>query len=105
MSIGRRSHLVTFFAITAALIMTIIAILVANDIREDRQHTLVAVSPLHVYEDNDFWTKGQPIARVAPDARLPVRRIRYGKDYMAVKVRLEDGREGWAFSGDPFTLR
>src|SRR5262249_3908236 len=105
MSKGRHHPLVTFFSIAAASITIVIAILVVNDIREDRSNTLVTVGPLQVYEHNDFWTKGEPIALVAPNARLSVRRIRYGKDYMAVKVRLEDGREAWAFWGDPFVLR
>ena len=105
MSERRHFPLVTLVAFTAVSIMTVIAILVVNDIREDRRQTLVTVGPLQVYEDNDFWAKGKPTALVEPHARLSVRRIRYGKDYMAVKVRLEGGREGWAFSGEPFVLR
>ena len=105
MSKRRSNPRLTFFLIAVASIATVIGILVVRDIREDRNQTLVTVGPLQVYEHNDFWAKGEPIALVAPNARLPVRRTRYGKDYMAVKVRFEDGREGWAFYGDPFVLR
>jgi hypothetical protein len=45
-----------------------------------------------------------PIATAAQHDTLSVTRIRYEKDYMMVRVKLTDGREGHVFSGDGFRL-
>jgi hypothetical protein len=37
--------------------------------------------------------------------QVEVRRVLYKTGYLAVKVRLKDGPEGWVFSGEPIDLR
>jgi hypothetical protein len=36
---------------------------------------------------------------------VKVRQVVYKNGYMAVKVRLKDGREGWVFSGESIELK
>ncbi len=39
--------------------------------------------------------RGEPTAVAVARGRLPVLRVRYGKDFMALRVRNHDGVYGW----------
>lgn len=70
----------------------------ANDVREDREHTVTVISPTPIFagsgSDNDCYTRHQQTAIEEPDTTLHVRRIRYWKDCATVNVVLPDGRSG-----------
>lgn len=55
--------------------------------------------PPAVYPGPDF------IEVLGPKDQVKVREVVYKNGYMAVKVKLKDGREGWVFSGESIELR
>ena len=68
---------------------------------------LLLTRPLPVYLTAEPPWRNQsnsPVATAAEHATLSVMRIRYEKDYMVVRVKLPDRREGDIFSGDGFRL-
>ncbi len=77
------------------------------DVYQDRQNTVVCNGPVPVYADwEPYPTKAQKPSYVLPaQAILKVKRIRYGKDYMAVRVETQKGESGWIFSGFSFAMK
>jgi hypothetical protein len=55
--------------------------------------------PPAVYPGPDF------IEVLGPKDQVKVRQVVYKNGYMAVNVRLKDGREGWVFSGESIELK
>jgi hypothetical protein len=99
------------FALTIGSALCLAALLVfgppALDAYHDRQHRVVVERSLSVYETTEPpWRdhSNSPVAAAAARDTFPVMRIRYEKDYMVVRVKLADGREGYVFSGDGFHL-
>src|SRR5437879_96739 len=93
--------------VTTGFVFFLLALLVfapqAFDAYRDRQHRLVVEKSLGVYRTAEppwFDHSNSQIATAAERDILPVMRIRYGKDYMVVRVRLLDGQQGYVFSGD-----
>ena len=93
------------------LILIIVAIAIAcfvgYDIYEDRQNKLVLNGTVPVYADwHPYPTKEQkPIFILSAQATVKVKRIRYGKDYMAVRVETQAGKSGWIFTGFSFVSK
>jgi hypothetical protein len=84
-----------------------IAGFIGYDILQDRQHILVTEGPVPAYPD---WERYPPSGMkpgfvIPPDTTLRVKRIRYGKDYMAVRVQSEKGETGWVFYGSGFKIK
>ena len=55
-------------------------------------------TPPMAYPGSDF------IDVVGPRDKIEVRKIVYKPNYVAVKIKLSDGREGWVFSGESIEL-
>jgi hypothetical protein len=55
--------------------------------------------PPVVYPGPDF------IEVLGPKDQVEVRQVVYKNGYMAVRVKLKDGREGWVFSGESIELK
>lgn len=55
--------------------------------------------PPAVYPGPDF------IEVLGPNDEVKVRQVVYRNGYMAVRVSLKDGREGWVFSGESIELK
>jgi len=55
--------------------------------------------PPVVYPGPDF------IEVLGPKDQVKVRQVVYKNGYMAVRVKLKDGREGWVFSGESIELK
>jgi len=62
-------------------------------------HVYQNETPPAVYPGPDF------IEVLGPKDQVKVRQVVYKNGYMAVKVRLKDGREGWVFSGESIELK
>jgi hypothetical protein len=62
-------------------------------------HVYPTEIPPAVYPGPDF------IEVLGPKDQVKVRQVVYKNGYMAVKVKLKDGREGWVFSGESIALR
>ena len=79
----------------------------ALDIYRDRQHRMVIRGPVTVYHSaTPQWLDpgNAVVATVSENNAVRVRRIRYEKDYVAVRVQLDRGLEGHVFAGDDFEL-
>lgn len=91
-----------------AVALAIVGLLgiVGYDIIQDRQNSVLTEGPVPAYAD---WTP-YPSKEMKSKFVLPprsgarVKRIRYGKDYMAVKVESKGGEIGWIFYGQPFRI-
>ena len=90
-----------------SILLTIIGGLFGYDIYKDRQNVVVTEELVPAYADwEPYPTKLQkPVFTVPPQAIMNVKRIRYGKDYMAVRVETQEGESGWIFSGFSFTTK
>ena len=82
-------------------------LMVGYDIFRDRQNIIATEAPIPAYTDwKPYPGKDQtPLFVLPANARVRAKRIRYGKDYMAVRVQDEEGRSGWIFSGYSFRLK
>ena len=97
--------------LTSTFVSALLALLVfgppAFDAFHDRQHRIVVTGPLTIYQTPDEHLRDRnnsEVARVTDKDTLKVIRIRYEKDYMVVRVRLADGRQGYIFSGANFHI-
>jgi hypothetical protein len=95
-------HKVTLMLLVIAPLLSSCA---ANDARK---YTLAIYGPVHVYPSSTP-PAGYPgrefIAIVGTRDRVEVIQVIQKRDHVAVKVRLNDGREGWVFSGENIELR
>jgi hypothetical protein len=75
---------------------------------QSEKHTLLVNGTVHVYP-TDTPPTGYPgsdfIAVIGPQDKTEVRQIVYKPNYVAVRIKLSDGREGWVFSGENIELR
>ena len=65
------------------------------DLRQDRSQTLKILKPTALYEEWGAISSTPSIGTVDAGEKLKVMRIRYGKDFMYVKVERTDGSTGW----------
>ena len=87
----------------------VVGCLVLRNISEDRSHSLLINGPVHVYRSQDppnsERERSQYLALLSIGDQVEVRRVTYGRGYMAVKIHLRDGREGWVFSAESIELK
>jgi hypothetical protein len=57
-------------------------------------HVYPSVTPPATYPSSDF------IAVIGPKDHVKVIKVIQKRNYLAVRVRLSDGRDGWVFSGE-----
>jgi hypothetical protein len=57
-------------------------------------HVYPTVTPPATYPSSDF------VSVIGPKDHVKVIKVVQKRNYLAVKVRLSDGREGWVFSGE-----
>ena len=82
--------------------------LFSKDIYEDMQHKIILTDEITVYENSDFYLRDTKKNNVLKKEffieEISVKRIIYGKDYMAVEIVIPGGAKGWIFYGDNFQL-
>src|SRR5215471_10344419 len=83
------------------VVCTVLLLLWAWDVRNDRKHSISVnmTTPVFVGNGGDNGCHGTPFTTVSPGAKLPIRRIRYLKDCAAIDVTLPDGRSGYVVLG------
>jgi hypothetical protein len=85
------------------LLVVILAVIVAFvgwylwDIVKDRSKTIKVIRTIPLYKEWEPFTGQGTMSSAEPGEKLKVLRIRYGKDYMAIKVEKENEAVGWAF--------
>ena len=70
--------------------------------------TLVVNGAVHVYPTDTppaVYPGPEFMDVLGPKDQVKVRQVEYKNGYMAVKVKLKDGREGWVFSGESIELK
>ena len=74
----------------------------------EEKRTLYIQGAVHVYP-NEVLPAVYPgpdfIEVLGPKDQVKVQQVVYKNGYMAVKVKLKDGREGWVFSGESIALK
>lgn len=87
---------VAVLIVTGAILAAVVA-----DIRNDQKTRLRITGETQLLAHPRPQNQGnQVVGRVARDEAVQVRRIRYGKDFMAIKVRTTHGDEGWLILGE-----
>jgi len=97
----------------AILSIGLLAALIAGgagyDIYDDGAPSIevLAATPLlaEAHPQNYGETQNDVVATLAEGARPTVLRIRYGKDYMAIRVRTDSNVEGWVIFGPTIRVR
>lgn len=72
------------------------------------KHTLLINGMVHVYPTDTppmAYPGSNFIAVLGPQDKTEVRQIVHKLNYVAVRIKLSDGREGWVFSGENIELR
>jgi hypothetical protein len=62
-------------------------------------HVYATDTPPPVYPGSEF------LEVLGPKDQVKVQQVEYRNGYMAVKVKLKDGRQGWVFSGESIELK
>ena len=85
-----------------------IGILIGYDILLDRQNFVVTEEAIPAYTDWETYPSKEmkPIFVLSAKTDAKVKRIRYGKDCMVVRVENEKGEMGWIFyNGRSFRIK
>ena len=86
--------------IISTILLAVIVGLLTYDILKDQRHKIEIIDKTPVYANWEPYPKNeQPLFSVTPENVVRVKRIRYGKDYMAIKIETEKGQRGWVFYG------
>lgn len=86
--------------ISALLLAVVVSLLVYNDILKDQRHKIEIIDKTPVYANWEPYPRNeQPLFSVTTTDIVRVKRIRYGKDYMTIKIETEKGQSGWVFYG------
>ena len=104
---GRDLNLLTI-AVLAVFMSTLALSACSNQHNPDAKRTLLISGAVHVYA-TDTPPAGYPgpnfIEVLGPADHVKVQQVVYKNGYMAVRIRLQDGREGWVFSGESIELK
>jgi hypothetical protein len=91
-----------------ASVLLFLALLFLGCTSRTDKSTLIISGAVHVYP-TDTPPTAYPgttfIDVLGPKDHVKVRQVEYKNGYMAVKVRLDDGREGWVFSGESIEIK
>lgn len=90
----------------ACLVLAVLPVVVQSN--DGQKHTLAINGYVHLYRTDTAPADypGDFIAVLAPKDEVKVMQAVYKQaGYMAVNIRLRDGREGWVFSGESIDLQ
>jgi len=92
--------------VVAAAVAGAVSAMVAVDVARDRGSTVSITGNVPFYAEWDPGPRGQSaIGEIGPSTSAKVLRVRYGKDFQAIKLRTDAGQTGWVFSGANVHLR
>jgi len=94
------------FVIASMGLIVAAVCLYAYDRWDDRRHGLEIVGTTPVYASREPYPKKEPpLFSVAANDRVVIKRIRYGKDHMALMIETSNGQSGWVFYGPTLRIR
>ncbi len=92
--------------IASAGVLSACAGLYAYDLWDDRRHEIEIVGKTPVYASREPYPQREaPLFSVSANDRAVIKRIRYGKNHMAMNIETSDGRSGWVFYGPTLRIR
>lgn len=94
---------IVFLVLTLALLW-----LASCNSADAPKRTLLINGAVHVYSDPNppaVYPGPNFLEVLGPQDHVKVQQVVYRNGYMAVKVKLKDGREGWVFSGESIELK
>lgn len=73
-----------------------------GDVLGDRQYRadVIGPAPLYSLPPHEYPASNPLVSTLRPGEHLRVLRVRYGKDFEALKVETEDGHVGWVIGGE-----
>ncbi len=81
--------------------------IVVSDIRDDRRHSITLSEGMLLFSEPRMdcgRSDPRPVAFAPAGERLPVQRIRYGKDCMTVRISTPSGESGWLLADHSVSL-
>jgi hypothetical protein len=103
-----KRHVLIGLMATLGVALGIGALLLIQDVHEDRQFSVKVIGPVNVYESGKPSQYGRGAGTVIevlrPPSEVQVLRRTFGTNYEAVRVKLPDGREGYIFCCENFQL-
>jgi hypothetical protein len=93
--------------LSVVILLLLVALPLGCASRDNQKHALAIYGPVHVYRSKippAVYPGSDFIDTIGPKDHVKVMEVSYRQDYLAVKVRLSDGREGWVFSGESIEL-
>lgn len=87
------------------IVSTILLGTIWFDIKQDKEHVLIVNKDSTVYDDwKCGYTCNAQKFKVFEGQKYDVLRIRYGKDFMALKIESKNGLLGWAILTENYEL-
>jgi hypothetical protein len=87
-----------------ALLFVVIlgAVIWVGDVLGDRQYRadVIGAAPLYSLPPHEYPSSNPLVSTLRPGEQLKVLRVRYGKDFEALKVETEGGHVGWVIGGE-----
>jgi hypothetical protein len=91
----------------SVLIALVISTLSCCESNDAGKQTLAVYGTVHVYPSHTppaDYPGSDFIGVIGPKDHVKVMQVIQKRNYMAVRIRLSDGREGWVFSGEGIEL-
>jgi hypothetical protein len=78
------------------------AVIWGSDVLEARRYRVdvIGAAPLYSLPPQEYPSANPLVSTLRPGEHLQVLRVRYGKDFEALKVETEDGHVGWVIGGE-----
>lgn len=83
--------------ITALALLILSAALWIQDVLSDRKHEIQILKPITLLEKapQEYPESNNEVGSIKVGDQVAVRRMGYGKDFRAWKIRAHTGQEGW----------
>jgi hypothetical protein len=95
--------------LTLSAVLTTILVCSSACTSSNADHRTLAVNgAVHVYANDTppaTYPGSEFVEVLGPQDQVKVEEVKYKNGYMAVKVKLKDGRRGWVFSGESIELK
>ena len=96
------------FQLAIVVVFALAALLLSCESSDAEKHSLAVGTAVHVYRTETppvEYPGSDFIAVIGAKDRVKVLDVVHGRGYIAVKIKLDNGREGWVFSGEGIELR
>ena len=83
----------------AAVLISLPALAWFGDIMNDRAHEIIIKDTVALYKTPEEASyNGTPFEAAEKNEKVNVKRIRYGKDFMTIKIEKQNGIIGWVIN-------